>query len=531
MSKAAPTEAKAAAPAGPVHGGTFSLALRLWAQAYRVEILLFVGCFVVFAMFSGQRFLRQSGAPHFVYQAKAWLDGRQSIDQDVLEAEYPEDWACVRSVNGVPTRCTPPRLASDTWYSSFPAFPSAVMLPFVAIHGYQLNDTSFGVIIAALAVALFYSTLRLFREHEGTGRTIVEDAGLALVLGFGTLFFYAAIRGEVWFSAEVMGVGLTALYLRNAVGARRPMLAGLFYSMAVLTRTPLFFTGVFFALEAIAPDKGHRVEQLKAFFNDPRKKLEPFKGFAIGAAPLAVTAMVMNWSRFGSITEFGHRFFYVNRVNLDIDFYGLFNLHYLLRNLDAAFLTLPQLSTSPLRLAYNPWGMSLFITLPLLALMVTPRTKEKLTYGALAAMAFTLFVSSVFPELPPPPVVPGVPPEPPIGHRDAGAWVVLFGCLGLFGYLAWQWVKDPSAPRLLVPVLGTLLACVVPGLLYQNTGYAQFGFRFSIDYTPYLVVLLVLGGWRLRQPLVLALVALSVAANFWGAVGFRGYTELIRGWQ
>lgn len=521
MSTAAPTDAKPAAPQGPVHGGTVSLAVRLWAQAYRVELLLFVGCFIVFAMFSGQRFLRQSAAPHFVYQAKAWLDGKQSIDQDVLEAEYPEDWACVRTPNGVPTRCTPPRLASDTWYSSFPAFPSAVMLPFVAIHGYQLNDTSFGVIIAALAVALFYSTLRLFREHEGTGRTILEDAGLALVLGFGTLFFYAAIRGEVWFSAEVMGVGLTALYLRNAVGARRPMLAGLFYSMAVLTRTPLFFTGVFFVLEAIAPDKGRRMEQLKAFFNDPRKKLEPFKNFIIGAAPLALTAMVMNWSRFGSITEFGHRFFYVNRVNQDIDTFGLFSPHYLFRNLDAAFLKLPFFSASPLKLAYDPWGMSLFLTLPLLALMFTPRTKEKVAYGALAAMAFTLFVSSAFPD------APGVP----VGERSTAAWVVLFGCLGLFVWSAWEWAKDPSAPRLLVPVLATLVACVVPGLLYQNTGYAQFGFRFSIDYTPYLIVLLVLGGWKLRQPLVLGLVALSIAVNFWGAVGFRGYTELIRGWQ
>ena len=72
---------------------------------------------------------------------------------------------------------------------------------------------------------------------------------------------------------------------------------------------------------------------------------------------------------------------------------------------------------------------------------------------------------------------------------------------------------------------------MVPGLLYQNTGYAQFGFRFSIDYTPYVVLLVALSGWGLKKPLPLALAALSLVVNFWGAVAFRGYTELVRRWN
>ena len=44
-------------------------------------------------------------------------------------------------------------------------------------------------------------------------------------------------------TAEIMGVGLTALYMRYSVRARRPLLAGLFFSMATLTRTPLVFAG------------------------------------------------------------------------------------------------------------------------------------------------------------------------------------------------------------------------------------------------------------------------------------------------
>jgi hypothetical protein len=182
--------------------------------------------------------------------------------------------------------------------------------------------------------------------------------------------------------------------------------------------------------------------------------------FAAGAAPLALLAMAYNVYRFGAPGEFGHAFLYNNRVNADIDTYGLFSLHYLPRNLQAAFLLLPRVALRPLRLGYDPQGLSLLLTLPLLLLLLVPRQR----------------------------------------------------------------------PRLHLPLWLTVAACALPGLLYQNTGYMQFGFRFSLDYTPYLLLLFAVGGWSLRRPGVLALALLGVVVNFWGAVAFRGYTELVRGW-
>ena len=83
--------------------------------------------------------------------------------------------------------------------------------------------------------------------------------------------------------------------------------------------------------------------------------------------------------------------------------------------------------------------------------------------------------------------------------------------------------------RLQLPLWLTVAACALPGLLYQNTGYMQFGFRFSLDYTPYLLLLLAVSGWSFRSwPLRITL-GLAVAVNFWGALAFRGYTELVRG--
>lgn len=496
---------------GPVRAG-----LRLFGAAYRVELLLFVAAFCVFAAFSSQRFLRQSAAPHFVYQAKAWLEGRSDIDPEVLP--NIEDWACVREVAGVKQRCVGALRPGDVWYSSFPWFPSVVMLPFVAVNGYQLNDTSFGVIIAALALALFYALLRWLAEREGTGRSAGSNAALTALLGAGTLFFYAAIRGEVWFSAEVMGVAFTALYVRASVRAHRPLLAGLYWAMAVLTRTPLFFTGIFFVMEAVSPTRGERLAEWRAFFKSPRQALGRLGFFALGAAPLGLAAMAWNRARFGSALEFGHRFLYDNRVNADIDTWGLFSFHYLARNLDAAFLKLPLWGGPGATLQYDPWGLSLFITLPFLALAFVPAQAQRRALGAVAAMVGVLAASAAFPG------------QGPVGLRPAAAWVVLAGALALLAWFAWQWATAPDAPRLLAPTLVALVACAGPGLLYQNTGYAQFGFRFSIDYTPYVVLLVALGGWSLRRALPLALSLVALIVNFWGAVAFRGYTELVRRW-
>lgn len=428
---------------------------RFW-RPYRTELLLFAAAFLALASFSGPRFLRQSAAPHFIYQAKAFLDGRLDLDPQTLP--NIEDWACVRQEGGVRTRCTGTIRSNDRWFVSFPALPAVAMLPFVALHGYQFNDTSFGVFLGALAIVLFYRLLRSLERRGELQRTRDEALLLAGVLGFGTLLFSCAIRGEVWFVAEVMGVVLTCLYVQAAVGAARPLLAGALCSMATLTRTPLLFTGLFFFLEVLAPGPTGRWAQVQAALRTPKAWMRPVLRFAVGAAPLALLAAAFNIARFGSPGEFGHSFLYDNRVNADIDAHGLFSTVYLGRNLEAAWLMLPRIQWNPFVLSYDPRGLSLLVTMPWLVLLAFPRTR----------------------------------------------------------------------PRLHWPVWLTVAVCALPGLVYQNTGYMQFGFRFSLDYTPYLVLLLGLSGWSFRAWGVRALVAVSVLVNTWGALAFRGFTELVR---
>lgn len=447
-------------PPGPASRNPLWMGARVWLSAYRTELVLFAITYVVLASFSSFRFLRQSEAPHFVYQAQAWLDGRLDLDPTVLP--NLEDWACVREAGGQKVRCEGRPRPTDKWYVSFPWFPALLMTPFVALHGYQFNDTSFGVFLAALGIAFFYSLLRFLERAGESPREDRENVALALLLAFGTVFFYCAIRGEVWFLAEVMGVGLTALYVRNATGARRPLLAGLFFSMATLTRTPLLFAGLYFLIECFAPGPEGRLAQLQESFGRGQleARLRKLGWFVAGAAPLGLAAASYNFLRFGKLTEFGHAFLFNNRVNRDIDTYGLFDVAYLGRNLQAAFLKLPTLVSGPPYLSYDPHGLTLLLTLPILVFLLIPKERRRL-----------------------------------------------------------HW-----------PLWLTVAVCAVPGLFYQNTGYMQFGFRFSLDYTPYLILLFALGGWSLKNRWVIAACALGVLVNLWGALVFRGYTEYVRQW-
>jgi hypothetical protein len=407
---------------------------RSWASAHRVDLLLFGFSLFAYVLSSGSLLARQSQAPHFVWQADAFLHGQLH-----LTARPPNlnDWV----------------FEQGRWYVSFPPFPAVLMMPFVALQGLSFNDVAFTLPFAAANVALLYRLLRRIQQVEGGTRSEWDHAILALVFGFGTLAWSSSIRGEVWFTAEVVGVTFTLLYLHAALRAQHPVLAGAALACGTLCRTPIAFAAVFFLLEAVLD--GGRLDRtnLRAALGDAQRRQKALERLALFAAPVVVIAAPMAWmnaTRFGSPTDFGHAHLYANRVNRDIREHGLFSFHYLGRNLRSAFLLLPKLDFQPLRLGYDANGMSLFVTTPLFALLLFPRERPRL-------------------------------------------WRIL-------------WL--------------TLAAVALPGFFYQNNGWQQFGFRFSLDYTPYLILLLALSG-RALDGLFWLLAAIGVAVNCWGAAVFN----------
>ncbi|MBU0551852.1 hypothetical protein KKF91_12750 [Myxococcota bacterium] len=71
----------------------------------------------------------------------------------------------------------------------------------------------------------------------------------------------------------------------------------------------------------------------------------------------------------------------------------------------------------------------------------------------------------------------------------------------------------------------TALVVALPIAFYQNTGWHQFGFRFSLDFMPYLIIALALGGRALDRTFK-ALIIAGVLVNAVGAGTFKRVGKL-----
>ena len=170
------------------------------------------------------------------------------------------------------------------------------------------------------------------------------------------------------------------------------------------------------------------------------------------AAPVLVYAawmMAANVDRFGRPLEFGHTYLYIRWAER-IERWGLFNVHYVPRNLAAAFTLLPYFRAHWPYVTISRHGLSLLFTTPLLVYAIWPARRAALHWPA---------------------------------------WLTI----GLMAALHFA---------------------------YQNSGYVQFSYRFSLDYTPLLVLLVADSGRRLG-PLAWALAIWGAGWHTFGALSFN----------
>jgi len=336
------------------------------------------------------------------------------------------------------------------YFMSFPPGPSFVMMPLALVFDYKINDVILTVFFASFNVALIFLLLVRLTQMGRSRRTTKENMWLTLLFGFGTAHLWLSVMGQVWFTALIMGASFTLLFLYFSLELRRPFLAGIFAAMAFSTRTPLLFACILFYLFLFFPEgkirKGEWSETLK-------------KGvwFTIPCLAMGLFLLYTNTIRFESPTEFGHS--YLAGGGLDrIKNYGLFNFHFLSKNLAALFTLLPRFQPDSPYVIVSKHGMSLLFASPAFFYLLAAKK-----------------------------------------HEDAK---------DIFLYRA-LWL--------------TVICIAIPHLLYQNTGYEQFSYRFSLDYTPYLILLLAIGDAPIKKGFKSAIL-FGVAVNAFGAIVFKRFS-------
>jgi len=242
------------------------------------------------------------------------------------------------------------------------------MMPFVAIWHYHLNDVLFTLVFAALNALLLFLLFNTLRKRGYVTKTTPELLVLVFLYSFGTVACFSSVRGEVWFTALVIGATLNMLYLFFATHLRSPFLAGLFLALGVATRVPIAFAFVYFALQLFLQKKPWDRAGILL-------RLKQGVLFALPLVAVGAVLMAYNYARFQSPFEFGHRFL-MDGTRATIVDHGLFSPWFLPRNLAAAFTNVPQFISHPPYVKITGHGLSLFATTPVLFYLLWPRKKH-----------------------------------------------------------------------------------------------------------------------------------------------------------
>ncbi len=395
-----------------------------------LALLVYVGCTVVyFACAPRQLWTEHTKFNHYALLADAWLHGHLDLGHPPPAYTLNNDFA----------------EHDGRWFVSFPPFPAVILLPFVKLAGSpeNLRDGQIWLWLAGLGPGLLFLALEKLRRMGESKCSDIQNLALAWIFSFGTVYFFTADQGTVWFSAHVVAVALAAGYLLTALDAERPLLAGTFVGLLFVTRPPALLVGLFFVLEVWRKLWGGSFEA-----TDWRAVAKKLSFFALPVALILAVTAWHNKARFGTF-EFGHEHLTVG-WKARIDKWGLFSYHYLGKNLGIVTSSLPYISKTDPRLQINSHGLALWVTTPIYLWLLWP--------------------------------------------RRAG--------------FVWRALAISIAPVILMD------------LLYQNSGWLQFGYRFSNDYAVFLFALLAMGGYRLGQWFY-ACALWGIAVNTFGALTFQ----------
>jgi hypothetical protein len=397
----------------------------------------------VFLVFAAPATLRvHTPWNHFALQASAWLHGRLDLGGPPPAYAGSNDFSQV----------------GGKWFVPFPPLPALLLVPAVALAGSPeaVADGLFFLMLAGVAPAALFLALEKLRQRGRAERSERDSVLIALLFAFGSVFFFSAEQGTVWFAAHVVGTGLAALYLLVALDAERPFVAGLVLGLAFAARTPLLFAAPLFVLELArrtlpAGFAGPWSPSVVTAALDRRRFARGLLWFGLPLATVFALTLAHNAARFGDPFEVGYRYLTV-AWHARIEKWGLFSYHYLARNLGVVLTSLPWLGPggdAGRSFRINGHGLALWVTTP---------------------------------------------------------------C-----YFWLLWPKVTRAPHLALALSAAMVA--LPTLFYQNSGWLQFGYRFSNDYAVFLFALLYVGGRRFGA-LFCVVAAWAVAINAFGALTF-----------
>lgn len=322
----------------------------------RTALALYGLALAAFGLLAGPR-LAARPPNEFVALAEAWLAGRL----DIAPALAP--FLDLAEFGG-------------RYFVPYPPSAAALYTPLVALFGRGVYHGVLHVLLAAAVLPLFY--LVLARYLGETGHSRQEQLWLAGLLAFGTPVAALAANSNVYYTGQIVAVLFTCLYLVAAYRGRHPGWAGLALGAAFMARGAVLLGFPVILAEIWRTRRDTTAGARRALLR-----------FGLALAAVGLLAAWYNWARFGQPAEFGYQ--YLDwRVDPTFVRWGLFDYVYLERNLHALLASLPALLPVFPYVAFNPEGMSLLLTTPVLLLLPTLRNWTITAQAALLSVGLIL---------------------------------------------------------------------------------------------------------------------------------------------
>lgn len=347
-------------------------------------------------------------------------------------------------------------------YMHFAPGPALLSIPFVAIWGIDgFNCAYLAMLLGACNLPLSVKVL----SNMNVGKTVRDRMWLGLMLTFGTVHFFCASQGSSWFIGHVATLFFLLLSLcfltenEKACCNVKLFLSGLFFGLAVTCRLAALLGFVFMA--------GYLCLSTK----DRKEKVKRIFVFCCGAAVFGFLYMAYNFARYGSIMDMGYQLTYLKDYHREV---------------------------------YDKLQMASIEQQPALL-----KQYQKACGGPLQIRFIKYNLYSVFCMLPQfqdtfPYVIPTM----------AGVAVTFTSPMLYCGVFA-----DRKQKITRVLAVATVLTAI-PFLMNYGNGMAQFGMRYSMDFTPYLWLLMSMAltqkgnlKWWMKTG-----IAICILINGWGTL-------------
>jgi hypothetical protein len=353
---------------------------------------------------------RPSPYSHHVLVADAWLHGQLHVRQEIIDARNAEFYRNYRAALEGKVRAQGLQLTESQWeelkarlkppsahdlfvtdgkyYGVWGPMVPLLLLPYVALAGLQASDILIDNLFGMVDVFLVYLMLRQAHQAGFVRLTTAICVALALLLGLGTVHFYLAVLGQVWFLSQIVATcfSIMAIWfvLRSTRGTGWAVASGAALGAAYLSRSSVLLTAPFFYGAILA------IQQPR----DARSWRHAVRDAAAFSLPLIVAGAVslaFNYARFGNAFDSGSNVLTGGNPRFRQEYlqYGLFSLHYLPRNLYYYFLN-PTLRRLPGTgaVTFDPYGNSVFLVTPaLLYAFGSLRPRNGLALSAWAGVA------------------------------------------------------------------------------------------------------------------------------------------------